>query len=65
MPVIVFEGPKLERTQKAQLVKELSDVGHRVTGIRREAFVVFVKENDPENIGVGGSLLADRPPQPK
>lgn len=65
MPVIFFEGPKLEHSQKAELVKELTEVGHQVAGIRRESFIVYVKENDLENIGVGGGLLADRPPQPK
>lgn len=65
MPQIMFEGPRLERTQKADLVREFTEVAHRVTGIRKEAFVVFIKENEPDNIGVGGVLLSDRAPAPK
>jgi len=65
MPTIFFECPKMNREQKAEIVREFTDVAARVTGIRREAFVVYLKENNPENIGVGGGLLADRTPEKK
>ena len=65
MPVIFFEGPKMERAKKADLVREFTEIAAKVTGNRRESFIVYIKENDLENIGVGGGLLADRPPQPK
>lgn len=60
MPQIVFEGPCLEKGQKAKLVKEFTDTAAEVTGIPKQAFVVLIKENTPENVGVGGELLADR-----
>lgn len=60
MPIITFEGGKLDRAQKAELVQRFTEAAHQITGIPREAFVVLVKENHPENIGVGGVLLAER-----
>ncbi|MGD0110546.1 MAG: 4-oxalocrotonate tautomerase DmpI [Armatimonadota bacterium] len=61
MPVITFDGGKLNREQKAALVEQFTETAHKVTGIRKEAFVMIIRENERENIGVGGGLLADRP----
>ncbi len=60
MPNIVIDGPKLEKQVKAKLVEEITDSVHRLTGIPREHIVVLIKENDPENVGVGGKLLSER-----
>jgi hypothetical protein len=30
-----------------------------LTGVRREAFVVYLRESNPEFVGVGGELLED------
>ena len=60
MPTIIFEGPKLNKSQKAELDKSLTQIASKVTQIRQEAFSVLIKENDPENVGVGGELLIDR-----
>ena len=60
MPVITFEGGKLTREQKAELVSQFTEAAHKNTKINKEAFVVIIYENDRENIGVGGELLADK-----
>jgi len=60
MPNIVIDGPKLEKQVKAKLVEEITDSVNRLTGIPREHIVVLIKENDPENVGVGGKLLSER-----
>ena len=60
MPIITFDGGKITTEQKADLVRQFTEAAHKVTGIRKEAFVVVIRENAPENIGVGGELLADR-----
>lgn len=60
MPVIVFEGGKLTREQKEELMRGFTDLAQRVTGIRREAFTVLIKENEPDNVGVGGEPLSKR-----
>ncbi|RLE50973.1 MAG: 4-oxalocrotonate tautomerase [Candidatus Methanomethylicota archaeon] len=59
MPIIVFEGPKLTKEQKEELVKLFTDAAQKVTGIRREAFIVLIKENEPDNVGVCGELLSN------
>jgi 4-oxalocrotonate tautomerase len=60
MPVIVFEGRKLKKEQKEELIRGFTEVAHRVTGIPKEAFTVFLKENEPDNVGVGGEPLSKR-----
>ena len=60
MPVITFDGKALTKEQKAQLAQEFTETAAKVTGIRKEAFVVLIREYDRENIGVGGVLLADK-----
>lgn len=60
MPVINLEGTKLSKEQKSELVKELTSLAANIMNIPKQAFVVLIKENDNENIGVGGQLLADK-----
>ena len=60
MPVITFEAASLTREQKQQLVKEFTETAARVTGLPPQGFYVFLKENAPDNVGVGGQLLSDR-----
>ena len=58
MPVITFDGGKLSKEQKAALVQQFTEAANAVTGIRREAFTIIIRENERENIGVGGKLDA-------
>ena len=60
MPTIQFDGPKMTREQKADLVASFTAAASRVTGIAKQAFVVYIRENEPENVGVGGELLLER-----
>ena len=60
MPGIIFEGPKLNKNQKRQLVKEFTKVASEVTKIPESAFIVTIKENDLDNVGVGGMLLSEK-----
>ncbi|KXS47364.1 MAG: 4-oxalocrotonate tautomerase [Halanaerobium sp. 4-GBenrich] len=60
MPHIVFDGPELSKEQKKELIKNFTDTASKVTNIPKEAFVVMIKENDLENIGVGGELLSEK-----
>lgn len=59
MPVITIDGPKLSKEQKAELVKSFSETASKITGLPVQAMVVLVRENDPENVGVGDCLLCD------
>ncbi|MGE5507291.1 MAG: tautomerase family protein [Chitinophagales bacterium] len=60
MPVITYDGGKLNKEQKAELDKVFSETGARAINIPLESFHVYIKEHDRENIARGGVLLADK-----
>jgi 4-oxalocrotonate tautomerase len=62
MPVLTLElgSKQLNKEQKASLISELTDVMHKATGIRKEAFVIYIHENSMDNVGTGGILLSER-----
>ncbi|AGK95768.1 4-oxalocrotonate tautomerase DmpI [Clostridium pasteurianum] len=60
MPVITLEGAKLSKEQKSQLVKQLTASAAKIMNAPEQAFVVLLKENEKDNIGVGGQLLSKK-----
>ena len=60
IPHLIFDGPELTKEQKRTLVEKFTDAATEVTEIPKEAFVVTIKENKLDNIGVGGKLLSER-----
>ena len=61
MPNITVEGPPIKDLDKKRaFVRELTDAAVKVYGLPRDVIVVLIKENQPENVGVGGELLVDR-----
>ncbi len=56
MPTIFFYGPKLEKEKSKEMIRDFTETASRVTGIERSAFVVYLRESTPENVG----LLEDR-----
>jgi len=42
------------------MIKSFTETASKVTGLNKSAFVVYLRESDPENVGVGGELLEDR-----
>ena len=56
MPSITMELVKMSKEKKAQLVKEITESTSRLTGLPPQAIFVFIKENEPENVGGGGGL---------
>lgn len=60
MPVITLEAGKLSNEQKSQLVKEFTATAANVMNVPEQAFIVLLKENEADNIGVGGTLLSER-----
>ncbi|NQT83222.1 tautomerase family protein [bacterium] len=60
MPLITVEGPRIQEVErKRELVRKLTDTAFEVYGIDREHIIVLIRENDPENVGAGGQLIAD------
>ena len=61
MPNITIEGPKIKDIEiKRSLVKEVTDAAVKAYGLPKEIIVVLIKENSPDNVGVGGQLISDK-----
>lgn len=61
MPTIVIDGPPIkDLDRKRILVKALSEAAAQAYDLASEKMTVLIKENQPENVGVGGMLLLDR-----
>ena len=61
MPNITIEGPEIKDIGiKRTLVKELTRAAAKAYGLPEEIMVVLIKENRPENVGVGGRLIIDK-----
>ncbi len=61
MPNVIIEGPRIQDVEiKRVLVKDVTDALEKAYKLPRDVFVVTIKENLPENVGVGGKLIIDR-----
>ncbi|MGM0688323.1 MAG: 4-oxalocrotonate tautomerase DmpI [Bacillota bacterium] len=60
MPTIFFYGPVLEKSKKKDLIRDFTEAASKATGIEKSAFVVYLRQSSPEEVGVGGELLSDR-----
>jgi len=58
MPVITIEAVKLTKEQKRNLVKELTTTAAKIINVPEQIVTVYLKENELDNIGVGGQLLS-------
>lgn len=56
MPVITIEAAKLSKEQKRDLVSTFTKSASSIMNTPEQAYVVIVKENNIDNIGVGGTL---------
>ena len=60
MPTIVIDGPKIPSIElKRKLVERLTEVAAEVYGFDKKIIHVLIRENEPENVGSGGRLIAD------
>ena len=68
MPAITVEAAKLTKEQKTeqktQLIAELTESTSKILGLPKDIIFVFLKENDPDNIGAGGLPLSAHKKQP-
>lgn len=61
MPNVAIEGPKIENLEiKRRLVKQITDALEKAYKLPRQVFTVVIKENRPENVAAGGTLIIDR-----
>ena len=60
MPLITVSGPPADIERKRKLAEGLTRVAAEAYRIAAEHMIVVIQENPPENVGLGGVLLADR-----
>jgi len=61
LPTITIDGPPIADVEKRRsLVRGLTDVAGEAFGIEKAHIVVLIRENQPQNVGIGGELLSDR-----
>lgn len=62
MPIITVDGPAVEEVgKKREFVRDVTDAATRLYGFPEKMIAVLIRENRPENVGVGGQLVIDRP----
>jgi 4-oxalocrotonate tautomerase len=60
LPNATIEGPTITDVDiKRLLVKEITDALEKAYNLPREVYTVVIKENAPQNVGVGGKLILD------
>lgn len=59
MPILTLETGFLNKDQKEELIRELTETAARITGITEKSFIVLLKELDDDNVGVGGQVLTE------
>ncbi len=60
MPTIFFYGPRLEKEKKKELIQKFTAAAAEATGINPAAFVVYLREVEASQVGVGGELLEEK-----
>ncbi|MDR1509455.1 MAG: tautomerase family protein [Synergistaceae bacterium] len=60
MPVITVEGAPLRFEQKKLLIESLTKIASVIMDVSEKNYIVLIKENDKDNIGLGGSVLSQR-----
>ncbi|WP_305045846.1 4-oxalocrotonate tautomerase DmpI [Geoalkalibacter sp.] len=61
MPIINIEGPAIkEMSVRRKLVEELTQAAVKAYGMPAEKIIVAIREVSPEQVAVGGVLIADR-----
>jgi len=59
MPVIQLDAGSMTKEKKAELIQKLTEVSSAILDIPAQAFVVLIRESNPDNIGVGGKQLSE------
>ena len=57
MPFISIDAVHPTKEQKEKLIAGLTKTAGEILGVDEKFFYVLVKENDPDNWGVGGKTL--------
>jgi 4-oxalocrotonate tautomerase len=60
MPIISLDGPPLSLEKKRVLVSELTRLAATAYQLPESTIIVMLRDNAPDQIAVGGTLIADR-----
>lgn len=61
MPIISLDGPPIaDMETRRTLVSELTAAAAKAYAMPAEKIIVMIRENSPEQVAVGGTLIADR-----
>ena len=60
MPIIEVSGPFITTEQKRAMARGRPDVAAQGYDRPKDQIIVIIRENQPENVGVGGELVGDR-----
>ncbi|WP_319412782.1 tautomerase family protein [uncultured Cohaesibacter sp.] len=62
MPVITMTlgADQIDRQQKTEFIKSVTESAARITNIPEQSFIVFIEQLDCDNIGVGGLSLNEK-----
>ena len=59
MPVITIAMHKVDDRTKADLIRNVTDVAVKTTGVPEQAFIVFIDEHEETNIGLAGKTYKE------
>jgi 4-oxalocrotonate tautomerase len=61
MPILTLEGPPIADLKiRRALVAELTSAAAKAYSMPKEKIIILLHENTPEQVAVGGVLIADR-----
>ncbi len=61
MPIITIEGPSIpDGRVRRDLVEGLTSAAAKAYDMPKEKIIVLIHENSPDQVAVGGTLIADR-----
>ena len=59
MPNVEVSGPPLDDEKKREMALEMTECAARGYGLPKQAIVVVITENPPQNVCVGGRMVCD------
>ena len=63
MPILTLEGPPIAHTEtRRTLVEEVTAAAAKAYAMPKEKIIVLIRENNPDQVAVGGVLISDRRP---
>jgi len=59
MPIISWEGGKLSKEQKKDLIQKFTDVAVKITKVPAKFYSVVIREQQDENLGFAGETVEE------